>query len=344
MRAGFSAAMGLRESDQGAYFESMREVGISLTAQVSVLAVVLLCALGTAAQQGRPWVWIPEEPCLANPEAMECHPDQDSKVFTFPVGCYDLTLGKWKDCEVLFMEYFSLEGMADSERLLWTGGHDHTRASGNLPQTLGFLLCAVDVGGGSDPTMFYGHTGQQKWYARKTIPEASGVVQMMGRYRVENTRFQFQEDDTWRLDPTDPSGRTVYTEVAFQVGVQGLEVLPDSGDYEKISNHAGHLEPVFCGTPQLIQKLQKLAAEYRKITKQKVSFNDLSLRYGGLYDVNAGWECPHELHREGKSADVNRTVSKQQLTDLAIDLGFTECHSDSSLIHLELGPCKKKRS
>jgi len=130
------------------------------------------------------------------------------------------------------------------------------------------------------------------------------------------------------------------------VGVYGLEVLPDSEDYMKNSNHAGHSAPVFCGTPEMNRKLANLAREFRESYPQggTVSFNDLSLRYGGLYDVDQHWDCDHVLHREGKSADVNRTVSKENLEKVARNLGFTECHPGSTLIHLELGPCQKKRS
>ncbi|MEW6757773.1 MAG: hypothetical protein AB1347_06100, partial [Acidobacteriota bacterium] len=132
----------------------------------------------------------------------------------------------------------------------------------------------------------------------------------------------------------------------FLVGVFGLEVLPDSEDYLKDSNHPGHSDPVFCGTAAMNKKLQRLATEFKESFPDggTVSFNDLSLVYGGLYDVDQDWDCDHVLHREGKSADVNRTISKQQVTDLADDLGLTECHPGSSRMHFEMGPCKKRRS
>jgi hypothetical protein len=311
------------------------------------IGLLFWCAFWTVrgfAQAEGPWVWIPAKPSLVNPEAMQCEPEEYN-VFFFRVGCYDVTKGKWRNCEALFMEYFSLEGVPESQKILWTGGHDHGRSTGDVYRTLGFLVSPVDESGGSDPTLFYGHTLSQGWSAYKGMPAASGVIRMMGRYVCEDTRYRFMEDDTWRYDPSDPTGRTVYTEVAFAVGIPGLEVLPDSEDYLKNSNHEGHSDPVFCGTPTMNQKLAKLAREYKKVAEGgTVSFNDLSLPYGGLYDVDQDWDCPHELHREGISADVNGTVSKQDLIALSEPLGFTECHPKSTLIHLELGPCKRKRS
>jgi hypothetical protein len=37
----------------------------------------------------------------------------------------------------------------------------------------------------------------------------------------------------------------------------------------------------------------------------KISFNDLSLEYGGILDYHSNWDCDHKLHRVGKSADLN---------------------------------------
>ena len=321
-------------------------MGRRIFARVIAGLLIMSSALWTVnafAQVERPWVWIQAKPSI--PKDMLCQPE-DYEVFAFRVGCYDVSKGRWKDCETLFMEYYSLSGVPAEERLLWTGGHEHSRSTGDVYRTLGFLASAVDESGGSDPTLFYGHTLNQGWNAYKGMPEASGVVRVMGRYTCGDTRFRFLPDDVWRLDPADPSGRTVYAEIAFLVGVFGLEVLPDSEDYLKDSNHPGHSDPVFCGTSDMNRKLAKLAREFRENYPQggTVSFNDLSLQYGGLYDVDQDWDCDHVLHREGKSADVNRTVPKEQLKDLAKRLGLTECHPGSSRMHFEMGPCKKRRS
>lgn len=313
--------------------------------------MALLMAFGLGAASGgaraeNPWVWIRGvQPSLVNPEAMTCKPEHYNEI-QFLVGCYDMTRGEWGNCATIFFEYYSLEGVSNSERLVWTGGHEHDRETGDPKRTLGSLSCPLDLGEGSDPKTFYGYTINWVWKATKVMPEASGVVRMRGWYRAENPIYQLEEANGWRYDPSDPTRRTVYIEVAFVVGIQGLEVLPDSEDYLKVSNHEGHSDPVFCGTPAMNQKLAQLASDFRKTypSEGQISFNDLSLPYGGLYDVGQDWDCPHELHREGISADVNQTVPKNRLTALATKLGFTECHPNDPHIHLELGPCKRKRS
>ena len=317
----------------------------------SWVGLLLACGLwtsGAGARAEEPWVRICSKPTLVDPKDLHCkaRPQEYEMFNDFRVGCYNVTEGRWIDCEVLFQEYFSLEGVPPSERLEWTGGHDHSRASGDPERTLGAIRCDVDENAGSDPTRFHGQTQYQVFDAYKVMPEASGVIRMTGRYTCKNEQYRALPDDTWHLDPADPCGRTAYAEIAFVVGIEGLEELPDSKEYDKVSDHAGHSDPVFCGTPEMNRKLAELARQFKQSYPQEsqVSFNDLSLKYGGLYDINQDWTCDHTLHREGKSADVNRTVPKTKLEKVAANLGFTECHPGKSLIHFELGPCEKKRS
>ncbi|MCL5268339.1 MAG: Ig-like domain-containing protein [Bacteroidetes bacterium] len=37
----------------------------------------------------------------------------------------------------------------------------------------------------------------------------------------------------------------------------------------------------------------------------KISLNDMSLPWGGVYDIDADWRSPHQLHRIGRSVDIN---------------------------------------
>ncbi len=36
----------------------------------------------------------------------------------------------------------------------------------------------------------------------------------------------------------------------------------------------------------------------------KIAVNDMSLPFGGLFDISAGWEQPHAEHNRGKAVDV----------------------------------------
>jgi len=86
----------------------------------------------------------------------------------------------------------------------------------------------------------------------------------------------------------------------------------------------------------MITRIQNLAtnirSEYRRLTgwNVKISFNDLSLEYGGILDYHSQWNCDHELHRVGKSADLNTTVC------LTCDEGQQGCSNKSSLANITL--------
>ncbi len=38
--------------------------------------------------------------------------------------------------------------------------------------------------------------------------------------------------------------------------------------------------------------------------------NDMSLPWGGLFDIDIDWSTPHSLHRVGKSVDIENIVTK----------------------------------
>jgi hypothetical protein len=135
--------------------------------------------------------------------------------------------------------------------------------------------------------------------------------------------------------------------------VEGLEPLPQSEWYETASNPCGHTAgKQFYATPELIRKLTELSKRYVEWYEEengqriRVSFNDLSLIWGGIFDYKPArrWDCPHALHRVGTSADVNTTnrpwIIKEKLDRLASapDLNLKEMHTKpgDNNIHLEM--------
>ncbi|MGH7274433.1 MAG: hypothetical protein ACREIQ_08260 [Nitrospiria bacterium] len=64
------------------------------------------------------------------------------------------------------------------------------------------------------------------------------------------------------------------------------------------------------GTGSTITRLIIIANDYLQDTEYTLGINDISLPFGGLFDIGNNWDPPHNLHREGKSADIDRTVVK----------------------------------
>lgn len=113
----------------------------------------------------------------------------------------------------------------------------------------------------------------------------------------------------------------ISTSAALEVRVPGLVLLPDAATYVKIGgtcNHHGPSDrpsvPSSCrspdnnhwGAPDVIQVLQLIASDYllKYPSRAMVKFNDISLQFGGAFDMNGNWKRPHRTHDKGKSVDV----------------------------------------
>jgi len=64
------------------------------------------------------------------------------------------------------------------------------------------------------------------------------------------------------------------------------------------------------GTQSLINTLVTIADEYKTIfpAAPPLYINDMSLPWGGLFDVNHDWRVPHKLHRCGNHADIRKVM------------------------------------
>lgn len=95
------------------------------------------------------------------------------------------------------------------------------------------------------------------------------------------------------------------------VRVAGMAPLPrDSSKYKWDSNDGTHPNYLYA-KPEFIAQLTQIANEYKTQTSVYLSFNDLSLISGGVFDYGprsspaSFWTPPHNAHRKGTSADVN---------------------------------------
>jgi hypothetical protein len=146
------------------------------------------------------------------------------------------------------------------------------------------------------------------------LPEVSGIIV---------TELDITSPTPWVCAYgcfTPDSRKSEYT---FDVGIQGMERVEDSGDYHVVVRGGTdtHSEGTY-GTLDTIKKLQKISNQYFYRTDRKLSINDISLPKGGLLDYKATWAPPHKEHRIGTDADINRK-----------DGGgvFTNCWEDKAL-------------
>jgi hypothetical protein len=276
------------------------------------------------------------------------------------VGCARADTGELLNCPVELEQKFDLSDAPDWQHLRWTGGHEGGHLPHTGPTALGTLTCK-DLQRSQYGNRCFGFSNNGELKLTKVMPEASGIIRFSGRVKkpLECPECEWVPDPTWRLDPNDPS--QVRAEAAFWVSVDGLVELPDSDLWVKNSSSPGHIwdgkVQVFYATPEMIDKLSRLAEAYREEYKNRygvpdarISFNDLSLPYGGLFDIQNNWQPDHRLHRLGRSADVNKSapyMDKKLIDRLAGKFGLKDLHPSgpkdpcSDWIHLEMLPVKK---
>ncbi len=62
----------------------------------------------------------------------------------------------------------------------------------------------------------------------------------------------------------------------------------------------------FC-MPEVANAIFEIAEEYVDSGGERIYINDLSLPYGGLFDIEGNWQTPHSEHRLGNNADISGT-------------------------------------
>jgi hypothetical protein len=144
-------------------------------------------------------------------------------------------------------------------------------------------------------------------------PEASGVLKVVFKSSIpencDRSRLLLYNPG-WQLDPDDPY-HWMYTKVELPYHILELVELPDGDNYLKSSTLNNHVNHQFYARQEMRTRLQQLAEDIRTVYRReygwnvRISFNDLSLEYGGIMDYQTHWGCPHKLHRLGRSADLN---------------------------------------
>lgn len=162
-----------------------------------------------------------------------------------------------------------------------TGGHVHSsdRPTGSFTRLFG----TVDPHTGLLETVF-------------TAPEASGIITIYG-------------------EAFHPLTFVRSAEFTIGVGLEGLIELPDSDQYRKIGQTGVHPDNHF-GTSTLVTRMQELAAAYREAYPDAtpLEYNDMSLEFGGVFDLKSNWTPPHRGHRTGVHVDLRtRTLTEEQL-------------------------------
>lgn len=137
-----------------------------------------------------------------------------------------------------------------------------------------------------------------------------------GRIEIEYTAMPFGG----MLDLTvESQTRDVKAEDSLTVKVPALEELKPGPHFELVGapdNYSGTNDPCrepptsqhysnHWGVPDLNSAVRQIATDYESLHPDtKLRVNDMSLKWGGLFDFNNNWSPPHKSHRTGTNADI----------------------------------------
>jgi hypothetical protein len=88
-----------------------------------------------------------------------------------------------------------------------------------------------------------------------------------------------------------------------------MPYLGDGDGFVRIGETSRH--PInHYGENWFLDRLRQLASEYRARWGLTLAYNDISLRRGGVFDLNGNFSGPHNLHRQGHDADVRANTAQ----------------------------------
>lgn len=93
------------------------------------------------------------------------------------------------------------------------------------------------------------------------------------------------------------------------MGIEGLTLLPAGTGYTLVGATSKHAVNHYA-TGAAISAIPLIAREYHAEFPKDgdLLVNDISLRYGGLFDIGGDWAAPHITHRFGSQADVQKST------------------------------------
>lgn len=127
-----------------------------------------------------------------------------------------------------------------------------------------------------------------------------------GKLTATYTASAFGGQETIKVHVTDTP--SVSTSAVLEVRVPGLTDMPASGlprQYNLTGSTQSHPNNHFA-LSSTTGAMVEISRDYGRRANRILGINDLSLNNGGLFDIRADWRKPHNLHRLGRSADIDR--------------------------------------
>jgi hypothetical protein len=196
---------------------------------------------------------------------------------------------------------------------LLRSGHDHTNTAEASPGYFVIPSCTTNPSGTCQIT--YG------------VSDVSGLYNITASSGLPSSHVS----DHLQLTVSFP-GLELLTE-SFIGGEKAFRLVGATTDH-KVNHY---------GTSDLRQSVKAIGEDYFVTENATLGINDMSLVWGGLFDIDHNWAFPHRLHQTGRSVDISHstqgrsnTLNQKTLRMLAEAWGFHQVPESNNNIHYEL--------
>lgn len=124
------------------------------------------------------------------------------------------------------------------------------------------------------------------------------------------------------------------TEKKISIKVPTLYPLGESDFFRLTGVTSGHSDNHY-GTSSTVGRVTAAAQDYFEETGVAIGINDMSLIWGGLFDINSDWSTPHSKHRVGKSIDVDHYGADEKKLNRIMEEKYRCSRYEVSRIHYE---------
>lgn len=160
----------------------------------------------------------------------------------------------------------------------------------------------------------HSHDGNRKAHTGKVEPDSILFVPGESLLNAEYTSGEVAGTEKIIAESLDSNGSVLSTQsVSIDVKFPGLEPLSGSEYYTLSGATSGHSSNHY-GQFWMNWMIDFVANDYFEETEAILGVNDMSLEWGGLFDIGppdgAFWSTPHKSHRKGTSVDIDRTAYK----------------------------------
>lgn len=169
-----------------------------------------------------------------------------------------------------------------------TGGHDHLAAPAEL------LLGSLE----------------------NTVTNDSGIGRLTTRTNQEGViNIEYTSTEIGGQIEIKARSTTQFNEVvdSLRVRVPNLILFQGAGSYTLTGETTSHLENHYLINQQAINSLLGASTAFKNAewnTTGEMRLNDMSLEFGGLFDISGQWRTPHNSHRTGRDVDIENISAR----------------------------------